>query len=355
MIDLQFNYPILPGQAEVFSRFLGEVAAEQGAKLLDAPPDGGTGEQRATAARWLSRDGATVEKERVVLCAGGHHAVMISMLALGLKGRGIAVDPLTYSNFKTQAASLGMELFPCAGDEQGMTPGALAKCAEKQRVRAVYLMPTVHNPTGTVMSEERRREICEVVRQHDLRVIDDDAYCFTAEDAPPSFALLEPERAFSVWSFTKPVAPVLKLGLLTFPVQYTKALMEMLDVTTSGASAIFAEIGVRMIRSGELQNLVAAKREEGARRQRIAREILAGVNVHGYPTSFHVWIPLPFDKPADVLCEQLKADGVLVSSSDAYRATTDVKANGIRIALGAARDLATLQEGLRRVRNRIIP
>ncbi|MGO8795668.1 MAG: PLP-dependent aminotransferase family protein [Candidatus Sulfotelmatobacter sp.] len=353
MIDLQFNYPVLQGQAELFSRLLADVVAAQGARVLEAPPDGGTEEQRTTAAQWLSRDGQAVGKERVLLCAGGHHAVMVSMLALGLKQCGIAVDPLTYSNFKTQAASLGNKLFPCAGDEQGMMPSALAAAVDKHSVQAVYLMPTVHNPMGTVMPESRRREICEVARKHDLKIIDDDAYRFTAANPPPSFATLAPERAFSVWSFTKPVAPVMKLGFLTFPEPYAKVLMEVLDVTTSGASGLFAELGVRMLRSGELDSLLATKRKEGERRQNMAREILEGIDVQGHPTSFHIWIPLPEDKPADAVCEQLKADGVLVSSSDAYRATPSVKANGMRIALGAARDAATLQEGLQRVRERI--
>lgn len=353
MIDLQFNYPVLAGQSEIFSRVLGEVVAAQGPQLLEAPPDGGTDEQRSTAAQWLSRDGRSLGKERVLLCAGGHHAVMISMLALGLKECGIAVDPLTYSNFKTQAASLGNELFPCAGDEQGMTPSALAEAAARHGLRAVYLMPTVHNPLGTVMPEGRRREICEVARKHNLKIIDDDAYRFTVANAPPSFAMLAPERAFSIWSFTKPVAPAMKLGLLTFPEPYTNVLVEMLKVTTSGAPEIFAEMGARLIRSGALENLLTAKREEGARRQKLAREILASANVQGHPTSFHVWIPLPEDRPAGPVCRQLKADGVLVNSSDDYRATPNVKANGIRIALGAARDATTLQEGLLRVRNRI--
>jgi DNA-binding transcriptional MocR family regulator len=353
LIDLQFNYPILQGQAEMFSRLVGEVVAAQGAKLLEAPPDGGTEEQRTTGAQWLSRNGQAVGKERVLLCAGGHHAVTVAMLALGLKGHGIAVDPLTYSNFKTQAASLGNELFPCAGDEQGMNPAALADAAAQQGVQAVYLMPTVHNPTGTIMPENRRREICEVARKHDLTIIDDDAYRFTAASPPPSFAMLAPERAFSVWSFTKPVAPAMKLAFLTFPEPYTDALMEMLKVTTSGVPGIFAEIGTRLIRSGALESLLAAKREEGARRQKMAQEILAGTNLQGHPTSFHVWISLPADKSANVVCEQLKADGVLVNSSDDYRATPGVKVNGMRIALGAARDAATLREGLQRVRERI--
>ncbi len=345
----------------MFSRLIREVVDAKGVELLEAPPDGGTEEQRITAAAWLSSNGLAfgkevieeeiIEKERVVLCAGGHHAVMLSLLTLGLKGSRVAVDELTYGNFKTQAASLGIELLPCAGDGQGMGPAALANAHKNHNVEAVYLMPTVHNPLGTVMPEVRRREICEVARRHDLTIVDDDAYRFTNANPPPSFASLAPERAFSVWSFSKPVAPVMKLGFLTFPQQYTDTLLEMLKVTTSGAPAMFAEIGDRLIRSGELELLLRAKREEGARRQKMAREILQSIEILAHPTSFHLWIPLPEHRPAHAVAQRLEADGVLVSSSDAFRATPAVKANGIRVALGAVRDLATLQRGLERVRD----
>jgi len=353
LIDLQLNYPIVQGQEELFTRLLREIVAADATQSVELGPRGGSDEHRQAAAGWLSRNGHVVAKARVLFCNGGHHAVMVSLLAVGLTGRRVAVDPVTYGNFKTQAASLGIELLPCEGDEQGMKPGALAQAAESRGLRAVYLMPTVHNPMGTVMPETRRREICEVARRHNLVILDDDAYSFTVADPPPSFAVLAPERGFSVWSFTKPFAPVMKLAFLTFPQQYREELTTMIDLTSGGAPAIFAEMAARLIRSGEMAGLLAAKRDEAARRQTLARAILDGLKVQGYPTSYHLWIELPEDQPASAVAEQLKADGVLVSSSDAYRATSRVKANGLRIALGGVRKLDTLQEGLQRVRDRI--
>jgi len=353
VIDLQLNYPILPGQQELFADLLRDAIAAEPRQVMELPPYGGNDEHRRTAADWLSRDGHVVEKERVMLCTGGHHAVFVSLLALGLRGHGIAVDPLTYGNFKIQAASLGIELWPCAGDELGMKASALAHAVEARGLRAVYLMPTVHNPMGTVMPETRRQEICEVARKHDLLILDDDAYGFLEGNAPPSFAVLAPDRSFSVWSFTKPFAPAMKLAFLSFPEQYADQLTTMIHVTSSGAPAIFAEIATRLIRSGALTGLLAAKRDEAARTQKLARAILEGLHVQSHPTSYHLWIDLPENKPAKVVADHLKADGVLVSPSDVYRATASVKTNGLRIALGNVRQLSTLQEGLQRVRDRI--
>ena len=353
MIDLQLNYPILREQEEQFAGLLREVSAAEPCQVMESGPCEGSDEHRRIAAAWLSRDGNVVPKERVLLCVGGHHAVMVSLLALGLSGKTIAVDPLTYGHFKTQAASLGIRLSPCAGDEQGMKPGELASAAESQGLKAVYLMPTVHNPLGTVMPEGRRREICKVAQDHDLLILDDDAYNFMEAHAPPSFALLAPERGFSVWSMTKPIAPSIKLAFLTFPEAYAEKLTSMIRITSSGASAILAAMAAKLIERGAMASLLTAKREDAAQRQQLARSILAGLNLQGHPTSYHLWIDLPENQPANTIADQLRSDGILVSSSDAYRATAEVKVNGLRLALGGVRSRDTLREALAQVRDRV--
>lgn len=353
MLDLHLNYPILPSQEELFRQLQREILTSAGLAMLELPPIAGHSEHRQRAADWLSTPRGQIAKERVLLCTGGHHAVMVALLALELRGQRIAVDPLTYGNFKAQAASLGIELFPCEGDGLGMKPGVLEEVAKRHRLRAVYLTPTVHNPLGTVMPESRRREICEVARKCDLFILDDDAYRFLANDAPPSFAALEPNRGFSVWSFTKPFAPMMKLSFLTFPERYTENLTAMLRVTSSGAPVLFAEMAARLIQSGAMQELIAAKREEAARRQRWAREIFDGLKVQAHPTSYHLWIELPEDRSAKAIADRLEREGILVSPADGFRATPSVRANGLRIALGTVHDPARLREGLERVRAQI--
>jgi DNA-binding transcriptional MocR family regulator len=59
-----------------------------------------------------------------------------------------------------------------------MRADALATVIAKEQPQAVYLMPTLNNPTGVVMPLERRLELVEVCRAHDLVIIDDDAYGF---------------------------------------------------------------------------------------------------------------------------------------------------------------------------------
>lgn len=350
-IDLQMNYPTLAGQAEDFARLLNEVTA-QSAHLLRIPPYGGWDEHREVAAEWISSDGYPIPEERVLLCAGGHNAVMVSLLAARLGGKKMAVDELTYPGFKIQAGCLGIELMACAGDRQGMLPEALEAAVRQHGTAAVYLMPTVHNPLGIVMPESRRRELCDVAERHDILIIDDDAYRFTEANPPPTFAALAPERAFSVWSFTKPYAPALKLSYLSFPGRYCERLVEAIRVTSTGAPAVFAALGSRLIRSGGLSSLITAKRLDAARRQRLVTEILDGQDTQRHPTSYHCWIHLPPDRPAAALAADLLQQGVKTTPPLEFAASPDVRVNGVRLALGATTE-TELSRGLEIVRNRL--
>ncbi|HEY6923204.1 MAG TPA: PLP-dependent aminotransferase family protein, partial [Steroidobacteraceae bacterium] len=250
-------------------------------------------------------------------------------------------------------ASLGMELIACAGDSQGMLPESLDTAAREHGAAAVYLMPTVHNPLGTVMPENRRRKLCEIAERHDLLIIDDDAYRFTEANPPPSFAALAPTRSFSIWSFTKPYAPVLKLSYLSFPQPYQKQLIDAIRITSTGASALFAALGSGMIRSGALPKLIAAKRLDAARRQALAGEILGKFAIQRHPTSYHIWIHLPADRSAATLAADLLAQGVRTSPCEDFATTPHVKANGLRVALGATSE-TDLRRGLEIVRSQLI-
>jgi DNA-binding transcriptional MocR family regulator len=351
-IDMQFNYPVLPGQDEELARLLQQ--SEASATDLLAPRGyGGHTDDREAGAAWISRQGIDISAERVVLCAGGHHAVYISLLAAGLRGGKVAADALTYPGFKMQAASLGIDLLPCSADSDGMLPEELERAADAG-AQAIFLMPTVQNPLGTVMPLARRMELCDVAQRRNLWMIDDDAYHFIEAAPPPSFAALAPELAFTVRSLTKPVAPVMKLAYLVFPERLSAEVIAALRFTSSGVSSVLAKMASRMVHDGSMQRLIEAKRVEGAARLAKAKEILSGINLRAHPNAFHFWIDLPPEKFARSVADALLADGVLVSQSDDFVATSAVAANGLRVALGADPDAERRETALRHLRTRVL-
>ncbi|MFK9842418.1 aminotransferase class I/II-fold pyridoxal phosphate-dependent enzyme, partial [Escherichia coli] len=87
----------------------------------------------------------------------------------------VAVDALTYSGFKILAALYHLELAAITCRPEGPDLRALQTLCQQRRVRAVYTMPTLHNPLGWVLNTGQRQALADLARQHDLLIIEDAA------------------------------------------------------------------------------------------------------------------------------------------------------------------------------------
>src|SRR5260221_8191241 len=128
------------------------------------------------AASWLAWRGFELRPDDIVTCAGAQQALMTALLAVCRPGDGVLVEELTFPGMKAVGKQLGLRPQGVALDGEGVLPASLDKVARSSGARVVVLVPSLQNPTGTVMSAERRRAIAEVIRQRDLFLIDDDVY-----------------------------------------------------------------------------------------------------------------------------------------------------------------------------------
>ncbi len=200
-IDLGGNVMPLSGLAESFERAARAVLRRGRDTIADYQPHAGRAEDRAAGAAWLSRGGYLPnDPARVVVCAGSQHATLIALMATTRPGDAVAVEALTWPGVKAAAAALRLELIPIGLDAHGLRPRELLRAAVHRHVAAVYLTPTIQNPTSAVMPLRRREELVTVARRLDFKIIEDNAYGFLAgDDEPPPLAALaaysgDPER-----------------------------------------------------------------------------------------------------------------------------------------------------------------
>ncbi len=218
MTDLNFNYPALPGQTEMLRNALRQLASAGDLEsLLRYQPHAGRPHERASVARHLRVRGLTVEAEQVLIVTGAQQGLAVTMMALLQPGDVIAADALTYSGFKALADSLHLEIVPIPVLDHGPDLEALESLCRHRRVRAVYTMPTLHNPLGWVMSADQRECLVTIARQHGLLIIEDAAYAFLAEKSPAPLAVLAPERTIYVSGLSKSVATGLRVGFVVAP------------------------------------------------------------------------------------------------------------------------------------------
>lgn len=191
MVDLNFNYPSLLGQAEMLREALRQLAAAGDLEaLLRYQPHGGRRHERAAVARHLACRGLSVTWDQAMLVDGAQHGLATTVMALLQPGDVVATDTLTYPGFKVLAEAHRLELVPIPAAGQGPDPDALDRLCKRRRVRAIYAMPTLHNPLGWVMGASRRRGLVSIARQHGLLIIEDAAYAFLAENPPVPLAAL---------------------------------------------------------------------------------------------------------------------------------------------------------------------
>ncbi|NHX01185.1 PLP-dependent aminotransferase family protein [Pseudomonas koreensis] len=349
MIDLNFNYPSLPGQTQLLRTALRQLALSGDLEaLLRYQPHAGRAHERASVARHLLSRGVNVDAEQVLLVNGAQQGLAVTLMALLKPGDVIAADALTYSGFKVLAEALHLEVVAIPVNEQGPDLAALEKLCRSRSVRAVYSMPTLHNPLGWVMSIEQREELAAIARRHDLTLIEDAAYAFLVEDPPRPLIDLAPERTVYVSGLSKNIATGLRVGFIAAPAAHVPALERVIRATTWNTPGLMTAIVCGWLDDGTVIELEAQKRHDAQARQALAAELLKGLPCVAHPNSYFLWLPLPEDVRADQIVVELMQKQISVTTAEPFAVSAHVP-HAIRLALGSV-EMDVLRQALTTVR-----
>lgn len=349
MVDLNFNYPALPGQSDLLRSALRQLAASGDLEaLLRYQPHGGRQHERATVARHLASRGLAVSANQVAIVDGAQHGLATTVMALLQPGDVVAVDALTYPGFKVLAEAQRLELAPIAAAGQGPDLDALEALCKRRRVRAVYAMPTLHNPLGWVMAASRRRQLVAIARRHGLLIIEDAAYAFLAPDPPAPLAALAPESTVYVSGLSKSVATGLRVGFVAAPAAWLPKIERAIRATTWNTPGVMTAIACGWLEDSTVARLEAQKRQDAMTRQAIAGDVLGGLRCVRHPASYFVWLPLAEEVRADKVAVALVSHGISVSTAEPFAITRQVP-HALRLALGSV-ELDALREALEKVK-----
>ncbi|MEW5809123.1 MAG: PLP-dependent aminotransferase family protein [Actinomycetota bacterium] len=350
--DLNFNYPTLPGQADLLRQALRELA---GAGDLDAllryQPHGGRERDRAAVATHLLSRGLDITPDRVAIVNGAQHGLTVTALAALRPGDLVAADAITYPGFKVVAESLKLELAPISTTSTGPDLAALQRLCQRRTVRAIYTMPTLHNPLGWVMDDDTRRHLIAIARRHELVIIEDASYAYLADRPPAPLAATAPDVTVYVSGLSKNVATGLRVGFIAASRTHMPAIERAIRATTWNTPALTTAIATRWLEDGTVTRLEAEKRADAALRQTIARDTLQPLPQQAHPSSYFTWLPLPDSARADRIAATLAKHRISVSTAEPF-AITENPPHAIRLALGST-DLSTLAEVLTTVRRTI--
>ncbi|ALL12487.1 PLP-dependent aminotransferase family protein [Caulobacter henricii] len=316
---------------------------------LDYAPSAGHEAQRRSGAAWLARSGGVVGADwtRLVCTAGAQQGLALAFGAVARWGDSVLCEASTFYGVKALAEHMGYGLRGLAMDAEGLRPDALAEAAATGGFKVVMIQPTLQNPTGRIMSEDRRNQIVALARRHDLWIIEDDIYAVYATDAPPPFAVLAPERTFHVSGVSKSLAPGLRTGFLIVPqADLQDRVLRTVRALTYAPPSLGGLIASQWIEDGTADAIVSEVRADMTARLALAREILGpAVEAPMSDSAPHVWLPMS-DLEAERLAGRALRRGVEVTPPAAPVVAAGLT-TGVRLCLGAAADLETLEQGLR--------
>ena len=335
VVDLNFNYPSLPEQGDALREALRQLAmAGDIDSHLRYQPHAGRLAERDIIARHLICQHFAPDAENVLIVNGAQHGLAVTVMGLLRPGDVVAVDALTYSGFKALAALYHLELAAIPCRPEGPDLQALQTLCQQRRVRAVYTMPTLHNPLGWVLNTGQRQALADLARQHDLLIIEDAAYARLVSHPPPPVVSYAPERTVYVTGFSKNIATGLRVGVVISPPRYRPEIERAIRATTWNTPTLISSLICAWIEDGTVARFETQKRQDARQRQQVAREVLCGLPVVSHPDSYFVWLPLGEESRADRLANALMERRISVSTAEPFCVSTTIP-QALRIALGS--------------------
>ncbi|MCX5513598.1 PLP-dependent aminotransferase family protein [Kaistia algarum] len=353
-VDLSLNIPPQPARADLparIGRAMADILRAGTASPLQYVPSIGSEADRAAGAAWLLEAFGPDLSDRIAVTNGAQAALHAVCATLLRPGDGLCAGASTYPGVKDVAAQIGISLIGLAMDREGILPDAFETACERHRPKAIYVVPTIDNPTTATMPTSRREAIVAVARRFDIIIVEDDPYRPLADGAPAPIATIGPERSYHIATLSKCATPGLRIAYLAAP--SASALIgpgEVLRATALMASPLMAAVASRWISDGTLHRITAALTEEAAARQLLAARYLAAADYRADANGYHLWLTMRDGWTSSAFAAAAGTGGVAVVPGAAFAIGHD-GAGAVRVSLGAAPDRTALASGLRRLRD----
>ena len=320
--------------------------AELMRQVLSYQSETGMRRHREAGAQWLRRFGTSGQWNRVMVTHGAQHGLACVLRTVARPGDAVLTESLSYPGLQALARSMRLQLIGVETDDQGMVPQALERAAKTFDTKFVYCAPTLHNPTGATMPMERREAVAAVMRTHGLFIIEDCVHAAMQAQPLPALSTWLPEQSFLLSSFSKVLAPGLRVGYVEAAPAWLSKFAASMRADSWMVAPLLPEIATRWLESGAMEGLIAQQRQMTAQRLDCARAVLQGLDFKTDADFPLIWLPLPEPWRAGQFAAALRQAGVLVRTADHFAVGRSAAPHAIRISLNAPASVERLEAGL---------
>jgi 2-aminoadipate transaminase len=249
--------------AEALAGHLADVLRDERGPALTYETSLGTPALRRAVAEYLTRrDRVSYHEDQVCITGGSSGAISLAALSFLDPGDTVLVEEITYPQAVKAFGQLGVHAVPCPVDGSGLLVDELEQTLKDRRAsgagtRAVYFGANFGIPLNGWLPLERREAMVRLAQEHDVLLLQDDTYGSIrfVDTIPPSLAAMAPDLAVELGSFSKTIAPGLRLGWAAS----SAPMAEVMGATRTdlGASPLLQRAVARYLLSGEFDSHVA--------------------------------------------------------------------------------------------------
>ncbi|HEU4886860.1 MAG TPA: PLP-dependent aminotransferase family protein [Thermoanaerobaculia bacterium] len=221
--------------AERIAAVAGQVIRERRNIALQYGPTRGLPRLCASIAEICGTRGIDCTADDVMVTTGSQQALDLIAHTLLDPGDVVAVELPTYIGGSASFFARSAELVGVQQDDQGIVPESLREVASRRRIKLLYTIPNFQNPSGRLMTQERRAAVLEIANEHDFLIIEDDPYGeLVYVDGADTTSMASRDtsgRILYLGSFSKVLAPGLRCGWMIA----AKPLLERLEIAKQAA------------------------------------------------------------------------------------------------------------------------
>jgi len=217
---------------EIPTDALAEAAAavirREGSKLalynLAQGPQGYEGLRDFVATKLSRHRAIPCTRDDILITSGSGQGIDIIGRLFLQRGDTVLVEEFSYGGALTKLKKSGMNIVGMPLDEHGIRIDALSAILDDLRAKGVqpkyiYTIPTIQNPTGSVLPLDRRHQLLALARKHNVLIFEDECYAdlVWSGQSPPALYALGPDCVVHIGSFSKTLAPALRVGYAIAP------------------------------------------------------------------------------------------------------------------------------------------
>jgi 2-aminoadipate transaminase len=290
---------------------------------------------------------ATVDD--VLITSGSGQGIDFINQVLLEPGDTVILEEFTYGGYLTKLRRLGVEIIGAPLDDGGIRSDALARILGDLKARNVtpkYIctVPTIQNPTGSIMPLGRRHELLALAREYGVPVFEDECYADltwgAVADAPPALYALDPAQVVHIGSFSKTLAPALRLGYMVADWQFLSRVVALKSASDSGTGAL-EQMVVAEYFSAHFQDHV----DELSRTLKDKLDTMVEAVAREFGTAVEPWVPkggiflwLKFPDQIDVrkLVQPALKAGIAFNPGPEWTVDGEANKSRIRLCFGSA-------------------